>query len=278
VAQNLCAITLIDQEVIMTSEEPAQPPTPSGSGLRNILFALALVYVLASVYFFASFSKRTEALEQKQVEAMAQIDERLAKMEANTKAAQAAISEQLGMTQKELEERAENLRKEQRASESRLAQQQKQQISSVSSEVAGVKTEVGTVRTDVASTKSDLEATKAKLERALGDLGIQSGLIARTREDLEELRRRGDRNYFEFTLNKKQRVPVSTVSLELKKSDQKKGKFTLNVLADDKVIEKKDKTVFEPVQFYTGRQRQLYELVVLSVDKNKVTGYLSTPK
>jgi DNA anti-recombination protein RmuC len=262
----------------MTSEEPAQPPTPSGSGLRNILFALALVYVLASVYFFASFSKRTEALEQKQVEAMAQIDERLAKMEANTKAAQAAISEQLGMTQKELEERAENLRKEQRASESRLAQQQKQQISSVSSEVAGVKTEVGTVRTDVASTKSDLEATKAKLERALGDLGIQSGLIARTREDLEELRRRGDRNYFEFTLNKKQRVPVSTVSLELKKSDQKKGKFTLNVLADDKVIEKKDKTVFEPVQFYTGRQRQLYELVVLSVDKNKVTGYLSTPK
>jgi chromosome segregation ATPase len=243
-----------------------------------MLLVLALIYVLASVYFFVSFSKRTEALEQKQSQAMAQIEERLAKMEAHSKASQEAISERLGLTQKELEQRAENLRKEQRASESRLTQQQKQQISSVTSEVAGVKSEVGTVRTDVASTKSDLEATKAKLERALGDLGIQSGLIARTREDLDELRRRGDRNYYEFALSKKQRVPVSTVSLELKKSDKKKAKFTLNVLADDKVIEKKDKTAFEPVQFYTGRERQLYELVVLTVDKDKVTGYLSTPK
>jgi DNA anti-recombination protein RmuC len=260
------------------SESPAPPPGPAGSGLRNVLFALALIYVLVSIYFFASFSKKTEALEQKHAQALGKFEERLAEMEARTKAAQAAISEQLGMTQKELEERAAKLQREQRAAESRLAEQQKQQISSVSSEVAGVKTEVGTVRTDVASTKSDLEATKAKLERALGDLGIQSGLIARTREDLTELRRRGERNYFEFALDRKKRVPVSTVSLELKKADQKKGKFTLNVLADDKVIEKKDRTVFEPVQFYTGRDRQLYELVVLSVEKNRVTGYLSTPK
>jgi hypothetical protein len=145
--------------------------------------------------------------------------------------------------------------------------------------VAGVKSDVGGVKTDVATTKTELEATKAKLERTIGDLGMQSGLIARTREDLEVLRRRGERNYFEFALVKgASPTPLSTISLQLKKADQKKSKFTLNVLADDRTIEKKDKTMMEPLQFYTGRDRQLFEVVVFTVEKNKVTGYLSTPK
>jgi len=135
------------------------------------------------------------------------------------------------------------------------------------------------VKTDVSATKSDLEATKAKLESLKGDLGVQSGLIATTREDLETLKHKGDRNYYEFTLVKsKNPTPISTVSLQLKKSDQKKGKFTLNVLADDKTIEKKDRTMNEPLQFYTGREHMLYELVVFEVGKDKVSGYLSTPK
>jgi hypothetical protein len=71
---------------------------------------------------------------------------------------------------------------------------------------------------------------------------------------------------------------LSTVALRLKKTDAKKGKYTLNVTADDRTIEKKDKNASEPVQFYTGRDHMLYELVVWSVDKNKITGYLSTPK
>jgi hypothetical protein len=66
--------------------------------------------------------------------------------------------------------------------------------------------------------------------------------------------------------------------LQLKKTDVKKGKFTLNVTSDDKTIEKKDRNVSEPIQFYSGRDRMLYELVVWTVDKNKATGYLSTPK
>jgi hypothetical protein len=71
---------------------------------------------------------------------------------------------------------------------------------------------------------------------------------------------------------------VSTVSLQLKKANPKKARYTLNVLADDRAIEKKDRTMFEPLQFYTGRDRQLYEVVVFTVDKNKVSGYLSAPK
>jgi hypothetical protein len=68
------------------------------------------------------------------------------------------------------------------------------------------------------------------------------------------------------------------VSLQLKKTDPKKGKFTLNVMADDRTIEKKDRNMNEPIQFYTGREHMLYELVIWTVDKNRVTGYLSTPK
>jgi hypothetical protein len=175
--------------------------------------------------------------------------------------------------------RSADLMRQQRASEARLAEQQKQQISAVSGEVAGVKTDVGGVKTDVASAKADLEATKAKLQTAIGDLGVQSGLIANTRGDLEVLKHRGDRNYFEFTLVKGAKPqPISTVGLQLKKTDVKRGKFTLNVTSDDKTIEKKDRNVSEPIQFYSGRDRMLYELVVWSVDKDKASGYLSTPK
>jgi hypothetical protein len=96
---------------------------------------------------------------------------------------------------------------------------------------------------------------------------------------LETLKHRGDRQYYEFTLLKgAQPQAFSTVALQLKKADQKKGKYTLNVTADDRTIEKKDKNASEPVQFYTGRDHMLYELVVWTVDKNKITGYLSTPK
>jgi hypothetical protein len=195
------------------------------------------------------------------------------------KASTDALAEQLGVTQKDLTTRAARLQREQQAAEVRLAGQQKEQISAVAGTVAGVQAEVGTVKTDVAATKTELEATRAKLERAIGDLGVQSGLIARTREDVDFLRQKGERNYYDFTLPKgKQPTRVATVSLLLKKTDAKKGKFTLEVLADDRKIEKKDRTLNEPMQFYSGRERQLFELVVFTVEKNQVTGYLSTPK
>jgi len=149
----------------------------------------------------------------------------------------------------------------------------------VSGEVAGVKSDVGGVKTDVASTKADLEATKAKLQSTIGDLGVQTGLIARTSGDLEILKHKGDRNYYEFTLLRGAKPqPVATVSLQLKKTDDKHGKFTMNVTSDDKTIEKRDRNIAEPIQFYSGRDHLLFELVVWTIDKKKATGYLSTPK
>ena len=243
-----------------------------------ILLFLAVIYVAGSLYFLIDLRSHVDQLSKGQSSNRAEIIELTKRLQA-AEAESETLGQQLGMTKKELATRASELQRQQRAAETRLAQQQQEQITQVSGQVAGVKTEVGGVKTDVASTRSELEATKAKLESAIGDLGVQSGLIAHTRDDLELLKHRGDRNYYEFTLQKGAHPSaISTVALQLKKTDQKRGKYTLNVTADDKTIEKKDRTVNEPIQFYTGRDHMLYELVIWSVDKKKATGYLSTPK
>jgi hypothetical protein len=135
-----------------------------------------------------------------------------------------------------------------------------------------VKTDLGKAQTDVASALSQLESVK-------GDLSSTNSVIARNHDELVQLEHRGDRNYYEFTLTKGQKKPVGTVSLELRKTDQKKNKFTLNIYADDKTYEKKDRNVNEPLQFYSGKDPQLFEIVVNSIGaKNQISGYLSSPK
>jgi hypothetical protein len=141
--------------------------------------------------------------------------------------------------------------------------------------------DVNKLNGDVTGVKGDLETTKGKLDRATGDMGVMSGLIARNHDDVEELKRRGDRNYFEFTIQKsKTPQHVGPVQMSLNKSDLKRSRYTMTVLVDDKSIEKKDKTAGEPVQFYVkGAARQApYEVVVFDVGKNQISGYLSTPK
>jgi len=259
------------------SDESVHPTTESSTG-KWLLLGLAIVYVAVSLYFLFNLRGTVNQLTKENDAAKAQVaalTKRLDSAEADTE----TVAKQIGLTKKELAERSAELLRQQRAAEARLAEEQKQQISAVSGEVAGVKTDVGGVKTDLGNTKADLEATKAKLQSTIGDLGVQSGLIANTRGDLEALKHRGDRNYFEFTLVRgASPKAISTISLQLKKTDPKKGKFTLNVSSDDKIIEKKDRNVSEPIQFYTGRDHMLYEVVVWTVDKNQATGYLSTPK
>ena len=259
--------------------EDGTPVTDAQSNTGKwVVLALAVLFVAGSLYAIVDYRGRIEKLEKAQTTSASQVAE-LSKRMADAEANSETLASQLGITKKELAKRAAQLQQAQRAAEDRLSQQQKEQMSQVTGEVAGVKTEVGGVKTDVASTRSDLEATKARLESVKGDMGVMSGLIATTRGDLETLKHRGDRNYYEFSLDKsKSPKPVSTVSLQLKKTDPKRGKFTLNVMADDRTIEKKDRNMNEPIQFYTGREHMLYELVIWTVDKNKVTGYLSTPK
>ena len=245
--------------------------------MKWILGALAAVFVLGSSYFLHDTRDRAAQLEAGQKAASTQMEDltkRLSEAEANNE----TLASQLGMTKKELEQKSSALLAQTRAAEAHIAQTN-QEVSKVSGEVTNVKGDVGGVKTDVATTKTDLEATKAKLEHAIGDLGVQSGLIAHTRDDLDVLKHKGDRNYAEFTLVKGAAPsPIATVALQLKKVDPKKGKYTMNVTADDRIIEKKDRNMNEPIQFYSGRDHLLFELVVWTVDKNKVTGYLSTPK
>jgi multidrug efflux pump subunit AcrA (membrane-fusion protein) len=252
----------------------------SGNALRWVWLAVAVIYVVGSLFMLFETRGRVKKLEAAQAAAEARSSQLSAKLHTSQSEVE-ALGNKLGLTQEELGHRAAELRRQQQAAEARLMEQTtqaKQQTAEVKQEVAGVKTELGGTKTELASTKTDLEATKAKLEKTIGDLGVQSGLIARNSQDVDYLKHRGDRNYYEFTLRKKQRTPISTVSFELKKTDAKKGKFTINVLADDKVIEKKDRTIMEPMQFYTGRDRQLYEVVVFKVDGSSVSGYLATPK
>jgi hypothetical protein len=195
------------------------------------------------------------------------------------------VTEQkVGMTRSELAQarsRSESIRKEQQASDQKLTSELSQVKQESDQKILSVATEVGGAKKDIESTRTDLEATKGKLERATGDMGVMSGLIAHNRDDLEELRRRGDRNYYEFTVQKsKTPQRIGPVQMALNKADQKKSRYTVTVFADDRSIEKRDKTAGEPVQFYMrGATRMApYEIVVFDVGKNQIKGYLSTPK
>jgi chromosome segregation ATPase len=256
-------------------------PEPQSNIGKWILIALAVIFVGASAYSLYDQHVKLDKLTQDQTASQKEIGD-LTKRMQSAEADSETLAQQLGITKKELATRADALQHQQQVAAARIAEEaaeEKKDVGAVAGEVGNVKTDVGGVKTDVAATKASLEATISKLQGTIGDLGVQSGLIANTRSDLEALKHKGDRQYYEFTLLKGAKPQAfSTVALQLKKTDPKRGKYTLNVTADDKTIEKKDKNQSEPVQFYTGRDHMLYELVVWTVDKNKITGYLSTPK
>jgi hypothetical protein len=129
---------------------------------------------------------------------------------------------------------------------------------------------------DVTGVKSDLDAQKNSLQMARSEMGT---LIARNHDEIDQLRRMGQRDYFEFTVTRKGgNQKVGTIQVELKDTNTKKNQYTINVLADDKSFEKKNRSVNEPIFFYTGGTRAALELVVNKVSKTTASGYLSVPK
>jgi chromosome segregation ATPase len=182
----------------------------------------------------------------------------------------------------------ERMAKELQAEQAKVQQQVSSEISDVkqsataaNAKIADVSTDVGNVRSTVAQTQAQLDKTIADLKSTKGDLGVQSGLIATNATELQALRRLGERNYFEFKLGKeaeKKPARVGDITIQIKKVDPKHNKYTINVMADDKLYEKRDKNANEPVQFYTSKAKQPYELVVNQVQKDTIVGYLSTPK
>jgi chromosome segregation ATPase len=214
----------------------------------------------------------------------------LEKMKEDLEAARAQARDQArslsSQAKSEAQAHADQLAKQIQAEEAKVQQQVSSEISDVKSaantanaKIADVSTDVGGVKTQVSATQAELQKTIADLHSTRGDLGVQSGLIATNAQELQALKRLGERTYTEFKLGKT-KVPqrVGDITLKLKSVDAKKNRYTVEVMADDKLTEKRDKNVNEPVQFYTAKARQPYELVVNQVQKDLIVGYLSTPK
>ena len=268
------------------SELEETPRTYSGALLAAI--AVALLAAVGGLIWSSTLSSRLTAQQAELADAKQEnvkLAAELRETDARLHVATDELGRSLGLTQKQMDARAEELVRREAADEAaakRLesAQQQTaQQVTAVASDVTSVKSDVGGVKTDVAKTQSDLASTISQLTSMKGDLSNTNSVIARNHDELVLLEHKGDRTYYEFTLNKGQKKPVGTVSLELKKADLKKSKFTLDVYADDKKYEKKDRNVNEPLQFYSGKDPALFEIVVNTINsKNQITGYLSTPK
>jgi hypothetical protein len=184
--------------------------------------------------------------------------------------------------QKHADKLAQQLASEQQKHAEQMAQvaeEMRQNAGQAMERFEKVDAEVTTVRTDVATTRTDLEQTIADLKQVRGDMGVMSDHIATNSTELSALRELGDRNYHEFTIAKSSKPQsIAGITVSLRKADEKKNRFTVDLTVDDKEIQKKDKTALEPVQFYATGYRQPYEMVVFEVGKNQIKGYISTPK
>ena len=214
----------------------------------------------------ASVRQANEALTQK----LAHEDEINQQLQSDLK----VVTDKLNVTQTDL---------------LKARKQNKQTAVSVDKKLAGLQDAVNTqlaakanaddfnkLNTDVTGVKSDLDATKNSIQMARSEMGT---LIARNHDEIDQLRRMGTRDYFEFTVSRKGGAQkVGDVRVELKSTNAKKNQFTINVLADDKTFEKKNRSVNEPIFFYTGGSHAALELVINKVSKTTASGYLSVPK
>ncbi len=227
----------------------------------------------ASSVTTAAQQRHLETLKEELEASRAQLRDQAMTMSAKAKAEANARTEQL-MRQIE----AEQAKVQQQVSSE--ISDVKQSASAANSKIADVSTDVGNVKTQVSATQAELQKTIADLKSVTGDLGVQSGLVATNAKELAALKRLGERNYIDIKLGKtKKPQRFGDITLLLKDANVKKNKYTVEVMADDKLTEKKDKSINEPVQFYTAKGGRLpYELVINQVQKNEIVGYLSTPK
>lgn len=197
--------------------------------------------------------------------------ERTESTNADLQADVGVVTDKLKLTRGELSRARKQIREE-------YAKQIGEMESAVRAELAEKASaeDLTSLNSDVTGVRSDLEDTKKNLGMARGELGT---LIARNHEEIDQLRRIGERDYFEFSLDKKgKREKLGNVTIELRGTNAKKNHFTVALYVDDVRLEKKNRSVNEPIYFYTRSARQPLELVINQVGKNKIAGYLSAPK
>ncbi len=281
---------------------PVAPPPQAGmipdSVKTFVLFILvvAVGYLLFDNYQYQQKSQADIAKLSSQVTVLQNMDKAGEAKILNLKDELEGTQRAVGSTKTELKKTAQQIQAETQKTKAEMSQalstkadssqvqaqvqaartDAEAKIGQVSTEVGGVKTEVGTVKTDLASTKRDLEGTQRQLVDVRETL---TAAVAKNAGELAELRRKGERDYFEFEIPKKnQLTKVEDIRLALTKTDPKKGKYSVNIIVDDNKLEKKDRAINEPLQFLVGRNRLRYEVVINWVQKDKVGGYLSIPK
>ena len=261
--------------------------------------ALAFAAICAAVALLAigevSTSRKVDSLRasleaesaQAQKQLVSQINDQIS---GRLAALENANARQLGELRAELDAAAQRMGstgKELRRARTMVAQlqnEQKQQGVQLRRQIAqkADQEQINSLSQDVTATKSDLDSTKKTVGVLTSDLGMARSelgtLIARNHDDIETLRKLGQRNYYEFTLTRGDWQKIGGVGLVLKKTNVKHHSFNLNLLTDDMEVEKNNRTVNEPVFFSVGGAKGFYELVVNKVEQNKVTGYISTPK
>ena len=283
-----------------------QQPEPQRTGMMTALVAGALIaLVAANIYLYVQVDHlRTDVAKVREglmtevsnlrdassVTSASQM-RHIETLKEELEAARSQARNSSSQVKAEALAHADQLARQLESEQAKVAQQMTSEIGNVKSDVkqvattadakiANVSTDVGAVKTQVTKTQSELEKTIADLKSVRGDMGVQSGLIATNANELAALKLRGERNYIDVKLGKtKQPQRFGDITLLLKKTDAKKNRYTVEVMADDKMTEKKDKNINEPVQFYTAKGGRIpYELVINTVAKDQIVGYLSTPK
>ncbi|MBI4164352.1 MAG: hypothetical protein HY508_01305 [Acidobacteria bacterium] len=273
-------------------QEPTQAAgTSSHTGKFVAIFVVLAGLALAQVYTISKIGTVRESLEAQQASfqktTTAQLEQNVAaRVETNND----ATTQEMETLRKDVEDAKKRsgaanreLRKA-RAVVTQLQVEHRQTSEMLQAELAkkADQEQVGTLSQNVSSTRTDLDSTRTLLDSTRADLGMARSelgtLIARNHDDIETLRKLGERDYFEFTAEKSKPVQVANVGLILKKTNTKRHRFNMNLVADDMEVEKKDRTVNEPVFFYLKGQKKFYELVVNKVNSKTVTGYISTPK
>lgn len=234
-----------------------------------------------------SASNRSKALEQTlasqnhQLSQFKQGDDvlgqRLAKAEdanAQLQGELSVVTDKMKLTQTELS-RARSQAKKIRDDETKEIADLQSNVTGQLATKANVD-DVNKIGTDVNGVKTDLETTKNNLTMARGEFGT---LIAKNHDEIEELRRLGERDYYEFTIDRKNtREKVGDLMVELKNVNQKKNLYTVSLYVDDSRYDKKNRSVNEPIYFFTRGTRAPMEFTVNQVAKDKISGYLSVPK
>jgi len=285
--ENKMAIDQVPEREVLNMEQES-----CGSQGRSwLVFLVLAALVVGEIYTIHKTNSMRDALEAQQTqtskqlraEFQNQLTGRLRAIE-NTNAQQVdelkyeldAASKRVGATGGEL--------KHARAMVTQLQNEQRKQSEQLQAELAqkADQQQVGALNQDVSAQRTDLDNTKKAIDSVRSDLGMARSdmgtLIARNHDDIEQLRKMGERDYFEFTAERKNPVRVGGVGLTLTKTNVKRHRFNLDVMTDDVQVEKKDRTINEPIFFYVTGSKKPYELVVNEVKLDQVKGYLSTPK